>query len=210
MSEITEAPGEVVTIKSVRESGDYWEIYRKDGWMFGLAKSHGITPIAGDTVELFGRGIGSPIRGIRIAGQVAFYRTEDEDRRYHEEQMYGKDATEYLRRWDEEGRAWSIEMGGFGPGYEQALQMAMMEALRIELDPDAALDHATFGANARVQHLGLSGAQAGAAMSLARAIAADGPIVTLKKVDSNRHIQINANPPTLAVIDAQIAAKVPA
>jgi hypothetical protein len=206
-SAMPEKPAEAVRIKSVRESDGWWEIHREDGWTFGLAKSHGVTPRAGDMAQLWGGGIGGVIRGVAIAGQVAFYRTEAEDRQKHEEDSYGKDAADYLRKWDESGRAWSVAMGGFGPGYEQALQLAMFEALRIELDPDATLDHESFGANERVRHLGLSGAQAGAAMALARAIAAKGPIATIKGVDEDRRIQVSANAPSLAVIDRAIASE---
>ncbi|WP_375382262.1 hypothetical protein [uncultured Sphingomonas sp.] len=206
MTDITEAPAETVTIAKLRESDDWWEIKRQDGWTFGLPKSHGITPNVGDTVDLWGRGVGSPIRGIRIAGQVAFYRTATEDDQHHDEQTYGQDAADYLRKWDEKGYAWSIAMGGLGPGYEQALQLAMFEALRIGLDPALTLDHESFGANARVQRLGLSGAQAGAAMNLARAIAAKGPIATIKLAHEERRIQVSANAPSLAAIDAAIVA----
>src|SRR5271166_5092790 len=43
------------------------------------------------------------------------------------------DAKEQLRRWDNGDSIWSIEMGGFGPGYEQALQICAIEIVRDNL-----------------------------------------------------------------------------
>lgn len=100
-----------------------------------------------------------------------------------------------LQKWDNGDTVWTIEMGGLGPSYEQALQMAAIECLR-ELDTYSETygdvvaeverltsegggeDHedGEARANAWLRDLmspgasrieGLSGAQAGAAMQLA-------------------------------------------
>src|SRR6266403_1363829 len=49
-------------------------------------------------------------------------------------EFYGADAAEWLRRWDEGRSVWSIEMGGMGPGYEQAIQVVAAEVVRHLLD----------------------------------------------------------------------------
>ena len=46
------------------------------------------------------------------------------------DKFYGKDAVEWLRRWDAGEGVWSIEMGGIGPGYEQCIQITAAEILR--------------------------------------------------------------------------------
>lgn len=56
-----------------------------------------------------------------------------------------QDAREQLRQWDGGGAIWSIEIGGLGPGYEQAIQVLAIEIVRDEIDkpmPITALAHA--------------------------------------------------------------------
>lgn len=80
---------------------------------------------------------------------------------------------EILEKWDNGQTIWSIEMGGLGPGYEQALQVAAVESLRClneyadagNVIPEDRIDEITEPGLSRVQ--GLSGAQAGAAKFLA-------------------------------------------
>lgn len=87
-------------------------------------------------------------------------------------------VTEALARWDAGELLWSVEMGGLGPGYEQAIQVAAVEICRRLNGPfalptdrevlsaafDLALDQAI---RAEPVLGGLSGAMAGAAKSLA-------------------------------------------
>jgi hypothetical protein len=47
--------------------------------------------------------------------------------------LFGADAAEWLRRWDEGRSVWSIEMGGLGPGYEQCIHVTAAEILRYML-----------------------------------------------------------------------------
>ncbi len=48
--------------------------------------------------------------------------------------LYATDAKEQLRRWDAGESIWSIELGGLGPGYEQAIQVLAIEIVRDYLD----------------------------------------------------------------------------
>lgn len=80
---------------------------------------------------------------------------------------------EILEKWDNGQIVWSIEMGGLGPGYEQALQCAAIEALRcldeyadaVNVVEEEKIEEITDPGLRRVA--GLSGAQAGAARFLA-------------------------------------------
>lgn len=47
-----------------------------------------------------------------------------------ERDFHPKDVAELLRRWDAGESVWSIELGGLGPGYEQAIQVAAVEMAR--------------------------------------------------------------------------------
>lgn len=38
---------------------------------------------------------------------------------------------ELLQRWDAGQTIWSLELGGLGPGYEQAIQVAAIEFMRL-------------------------------------------------------------------------------
>jgi hypothetical protein len=131
-----------------------------------------------------------------------------------EADRYGKDAAEWLRRWDEEGHVWSIEMGGLGPGYEQALQIAAVEMLRwmLATNVDTASweteegyskfreerDAALFK-NEIIKQLGLSGAQWGAAGNLATNIYTRGPAVCFAdEAVNDRLIQVSKSFPAAA------------
>ena len=47
--------------------------------------------------------------------------------------MNTETAAELLAKWDEGETIWSIELGGLGPGYEQAIQVAAIEITREAL-----------------------------------------------------------------------------
>lgn len=199
---------EDVKIKAVQgDAKTGWQIDREDGWCFFIDKDSPIEPKAGMTARMYGKGIGSPFRGVFLDGRKVFYRTEAEDADHREIQMYGADATDWLSRWDAGKSVWSIEMGGLGPGYEQCIHIVAAEILRHLLD--AKYDHRLWEdkdvwkkdresiekdgfANERVKELGISGAQWGAAVSLATALYAQGPrkIMNDPKV-KDRQIQVS-------------------
>ena len=127
-------------------------------------------------------------------------------------ELYGADATEWLRRWDEGRSVWSVEMGGLGPGYEQAIQITGVEVLRHMLQEkydytkwDEQQDVwqrdletvRKFGyANETIKKLGLSGAQWGAAVSLACCIYRRGPVDALTdQAIEDRKTQVSKNFP---------------
>jgi hypothetical protein len=120
-------------------------------------------------------------------------------------EMYGADAAEWLKRWDNDDLVWTIDMGGMGPGYEQCIQIMAAEILRHLLkvgydkstwkdkevwrrDRDK-IEGAMF-ANDWVKKNMPSGAQLGAAMSLATSLYMRGPIEVMNDPEiKDRHIQ---------------------
>jgi nitrogen fixation protein len=178
-------------------NGEY-TITFSNGWSLYITEEVPVIPFGGMPVRLYGRGIGSYVRGVVIDGHVVYYRTAEEDQEYRDAQMYCKDATEWLRRWDSGESVWSVEMGGLGPGYEQAIQITAAEILRDllnraiydyradkwETDEDQwvrdrdCIEKHVCGKDP-VKKLGLSGAQWGAALSLAINLYRRTPIVVL-------------------------------
>ena len=102
---------------------------------------------------------------------------------------------EWLSAWDAGDSVWSVDMGGMGPSYEQAIQTLMVEMVRdsnCELttdelamaDPEPSVEKETRwncwhdDTIKRLNGLpwgGFSGAQVGAAKTLAFLILRDGP-----------------------------------
>lgn len=84
-----------------------------------------------------------------------------------------KTAEDAVKAWDRGETLWSIEMGGLGPGYEQAIQVAAIELCR-DLHDKPLPTHGNIGnwgdktfsrIDAKVG--GITGAMAGAAKQLA-------------------------------------------
>lgn len=169
---------------------DGWSIEEENGWAFFVPADSPVKPKAGMLARFYGRGIGFPVRGLFLAGKKVFYRTAEEDQKHQANQLYGANASEWLARWDAGQNVWTIEMGGLGPGYEQAIQITVAEILRhlLATNYDAAkltakreweadrrkIEDAGF-ANERIKALGLSAAQWGAALSLALHLYLRGP-----------------------------------
>jgi|SRR5271154_4567828 len=130
---------------------------------------------------------------------------------HNPDSVYGADADEWLRRWDAGQSVHTIEMGGLGPGYEQCIQITTAELLRLMIagkydylkwntgeqwgEDRKAIDDAAREVQA-IKELGLSGAQFGAAMSLASALYMRGPVsVMTEKATRSRHILAQKNFP---------------
>ena len=127
--------------------------------------------------------------------------------------MYHETAQDMLAAWDRGDSVWSVEMGGFGPGYEQAIQLLVMEIVRDELGkplPNPGTSFRDWG-DATVHRVndwpgcGFSGAQVGAAKSLAYRFLCDGPGKALESYraqepDGDRVIQVSQSWPRKPVI----------
>lgn len=191
------------------ENGNW--VHLKEGYCIFVQPYDG-SPRAGDTVRFYGKqGIGCRYRGLIIGGKIVFYRTASEDEEWHEIQLYGRDAQDWLERWDAGKSVWSIEMGGLGPGYEQAIQVTIAEIIRHMLSKNYIAesweDKSAWKEDLEkieqwshkdetIKKLGLSGAQWGAAMNVATNLYRRGPrsMMTDKRV-KDRHIQISKNFP---------------
>lgn len=200
-------------ITSVETSGDRWTIQWGSTGILVPADSP-VEPQVGMTVRLYGKGLGFAVRGMFLDGQRVYYRTEAEDEEHREIELYGADAADWLRRWDDGKTVWSVEMGGLGPGYEQCIQITAAEILRHMIDKqyDAtawegseqwgkdrdAIQEYGF-ANERISELGLSGAQWGAAVNLAAQLYRNGPrqIMNDERV-KDRKIQVQRTFPHAA------------
>lgn len=114
-----------------------------------------------------------------------------------------------LEKWDSDSwPVWTIEMGGLGPGYEQAIQVGAFELakrLKNATLPDDnsamndALDEHLYAVIKAVAPVldGLSGAQAGAIKGLAYHFVKDGYTETLLQVEPERRIQVSRTFPAL-------------
>lgn len=202
---------ELTEIAKVTPSKDGWDVTRADGWCFFVSRKHGVEPHVGDVARFYGKGIGCPVRGLYLGGRRVFYRTEEEQKAHSQREIYGSSVVDWLSRWDAGKGVWSISMGGLGPGYEQAIQVTVAELVRImlgapfdagdwenlevwERDRDAIRVKAF--ENDVINSMGLSGAQYGAALSLAAKLYMDGPIAVMTNESlKERHIQVSKHFP---------------
>lgn len=207
---------EDTTIAAVRPGANGWSIERADGWSFYVPKDSPVEPKEGMAARFYGKGIGSVVRGMFLDGHKVFYRTEEEQKDHSANELYGKDITEWLARWDKGGSVWSISMGGLGPGYEQAIQLLAAEVVRHFVATDANWWSATEEENnaawkavrkscddivTRIdKHIGFSGAQVGAAIQLAAHLYRKGPRACMEdEAVKDRHIQVSKGMPSLPV-----------
>lgn len=195
------------TIAAVKlEASGGWSIERADGWSFWIQAPSPITPAKGMKARFYGPGIGGTVRGLFLDGKQIYYRTIDEERKHQDNMLYGADARDWLARWDAGQMVWSITMGGFGPSYEQAIQISVAEILRhlLEKGYDAAqwetqsiwqrdrqlIEKVAF-ANDRIQQMSLSGMQFSAALQLAIYLFRYGPKKMMSDASmESRQIQV--------------------
>jgi hypothetical protein len=120
-----------------------------------------------------------------------------------------------LAAWDKNEPIWSCDMGGMGPGYEQAIQLMGFEMLRaiVANPPPVAfealrLNKEEFKAYSdKIEKLPAvkeviskvqpSGAQFGAAMNIAFVFAINGYAKGMEMVPEDRRIQVQKEMPTL-------------
>jgi hypothetical protein len=94
-------------------------------------------------------------------------------------------AQEALAAWDRGEIVQTVEMGGIGPSYEQALQILVFEIIRAAGDREKALKACAEGVG------GFSGAQAGAAAGFARLVMEKGWSEVVASVEEDRRILVS-------------------
>lgn len=106
-------------------------------------------------------------------------------------------VAEALAKWDAGESVFSVEMGGLGPGYEMAIQGLAFEMMRdlLSRDPVVIRDEDLDAVVRRLNDqpwAGFSGAQVGAAKSLAARVCLDGYRKALRhpSLESDRLIQV--------------------
>jgi hypothetical protein len=112
--------------------------------------------------------------------------------------LYPKTAREALKEWDSGEYVFTVEMGGLGPGYEQVIHIACFELIRDNLGlklPSAKTPekwYPNWGDKTfkRIK-LGMSGAQAGAAKSMAYKYLKYGYAHMIEKAPEDRRIQVS-------------------
>lgn len=201
----------IKAVDGSREMG--WSIQFEDGWSFSVSETSPVVPAVGMLSRTYGKGIGHRVRGLYLDGQCVFYRSVIEDDEFSEIEMYGRDAEDWLARWDSGRTCWTIEMGGLGPGYEQCIHIVCAETLRYWLATSVTEENFIEGkwqaltertrehsfANKIVNDLGLSGAQYGAGVSIAAHIFRKGPRAIMKDPEvKDRKIQVSKNFPKAA------------
>lgn len=119
---------------------------------------------------------------------------------------------EMLARWDRGESIWSVEMGGLGPGYEQAIQVLVVEIIRDNIDSllpdDSAWRNWGDSTVTRIDKRdddgkwsmgGFSGAQVGAAKNLAYHWLKEGPdAVNAMDAFKDRKIQVSNHWPRIS------------
>lgn len=201
-------------ITKVRVENSGWSIDRDDGWSFLVQKPSPVVPKTGMLARFYGPGMGNSVRGLFLNGTKIYYRTVEEEKEYQANLLYGATIEEWLERWDNGDNVWSIEMGGLGPSYEQAIQIAVAEIVRELINgkysadkwedsmawtEDSALIESNVIEVPPVKNLHLSGAQWGAALKLATSLYQHGPVnlLTDDKI-KDRAIQVSKDFPSYA------------
>ena len=125
--------------------------------------------------------------------------------------LYPNTAKEALEKWDKGEAVFTIQMGGLGPGYEQVIHILVFEFIRAWLGTGKGFSNeesseyskkteSVLGEGLDEKLGGVTGAQFGAAKSLAWFLMRDGWKKVLEEMSerqNERVIQVQKNFPTL-------------
>lgn len=143
---------EETTIESVETFVDYgWNVRRADGWSIWVTNEHETrSPMAGETMRLYGRGIGYPVRGIVIGSRVYRYESPeeheaasaaalkrmDDDRKKRDEEfrasLHNKPALPAFAKSDPEKWAKCVEVNSADPYSYACVEFAATWAAMME------------------------------------------------------------------------------
>lgn len=112
-------------------------------------------------------------------------------------------AEEALKNWDKGEMVFTVEMGGLGPGYEQAIHLTLFETLRLVLQTDKTIREMTKLPDvieAAITQVckkhgdtigGITGAQAGVVKWLLTRYVNEGWGLTVRRFPQDRRIQVS-------------------
>lgn len=142
---------QVATIDKVEPCDGGW-VVTHNGWgLFCTSEKCGVEPQVGETMFMFGRGIGYEVRGIEIGGRTYRYKTAEQmvtDNKAWCAEQDRKRAVETAEMLVREAAvaesgekyAWRDGMGeisGFGGGYEEACRQMLRAGLHwLDAHPD--------------------------------------------------------------------------
>jgi hypothetical protein len=194
------------TLRSVNKEGNTVEdcitLELESGFSYFLDESlfEGVDLKPGDKLRFYGP---SPVRGIFKEGKKLFYQTAQEYLETSRKKSYKETAEDWLKAWDDGETVWSVEMGGMGPAYEQAIQVLAAETLRhfIKTKPDFESDEGLKNTKEAyekwsfedpiVKKIGPTGAMMGGARNLASNFYRRGPYKALSdEAVADRKIQV--------------------
>lgn len=182
-------------------AGTHIEKTVEEAWDAAKAGASDLTmPFNDKEITIYhGRSLAENIKLARLA-----YGLPEVDPPFHPQS-----AADALARWDKGETVFTIEMGGLGLGYEQAIQVLVFEMIRDNLDkplpdqnsPEFKAFSDSFG-DSTVHRIdekmgGYSGAQVGAAKQIAYRALRDGWEKMLKSAPNDRHIQVSNKIPNL-------------
>ncbi len=138
---------QVSKIKKVTESENGYEIAKEDGWSLWLDKKFGIMPKVGDEIVLYGQ-IGFPIQGIDIAGKEAYFKTQAQLDKEHEDfckkvrEDRIKEHEETIKRIKNDKPYETVDISGIGGSYEWGCQIMLQAGLEfLKAHPDFHFDY---------------------------------------------------------------------
>ncbi len=208
------------TLSSVVDAGDNMTVITTgDGISFMLDSDPRLK--VGVNCRFYGRGLGDTVRGLFVNGEQLFYRTAEEEQERRQIEIYGADAKEWLKRWDNDHAVWSVELGGMGPSYEQCIQVLVAEYVRaglqsgIDFSSEDSSRHfsALFNytalhptINQVHEHLGPSGAQVGAAKWFSYRLLTMSPKDAVEKSTSSaeNHILVSRSFPSYVYSQSEV------
>src|ERR1035437_1600043 len=87
-------------LKSVKDSGDYWELEIEDSGLLLSPKILNFTPTTGMVAKFYGKGFGYSVRGIEIDGHIMRYRTPEQAEEDHKKmcEKYDKDKMKAFKK----------------------------------------------------------------------------------------------------------------
>ena len=122
-------------------------------------------------------------------------------------------VADVVRKWKEGDVVWSAEMGGLGPGYEQAIQQLAFDMLAEVHEMPCETDEEKLKVNEAMEDFvskcdeywwaGFSGAQVGAAKNIVMVFMVRGPYRALDAVKEERHLMVNSFPDYIKTIKRQ-------